>query len=255
MSAPRERVLAELRTLDRTAGTPSGAARLADIDGRRELVEVLRTYHATAIAPHGERMQARVDADRSLRARALLDGGVEELLTGFKPWMRWRRPVLEVDYLAGDRDLHLAGRGLLLIPSYFSWGGPVSLADPSLPPVLAYSLHHTAPDPASRDARTAKAPLAALLGTTRATILRAAATGATTGELARAAGVSAASATRHTTALRDAGLLMSHRHAATVLHTITPVGAALLRTSAGTDGPRRHPSRRSPTRPPEPGGR
>jgi DNA-binding transcriptional ArsR family regulator len=232
MSAPRERVLAELTTLDRVSRAPSGVARLADTDGRRELVDVIRSYHATAVAPHGERMQARLDADRSLRARALLDGGVDGLLSSFTPWMRWRRPVLEVDYLAEDRDLYLAGRGLLLIPSYFSWGEPVSLADPDLPPVLTYSLHHTVPDPTPRDARTAKTPLAALLGSTRAIILRAAASGGTTGELARAAGVSAASATRHTTALRDAGLLMSHRQGAAVLHTITPLGAALLRTSA-----------------------
>ncbi|MEV2211558.1 helix-turn-helix domain-containing protein [Streptomyces sp. NPDC050997] len=232
MSASGERVRAELSTLDRVAGVPADAARLVGTDGRRELVDMIRAYHATAVAPYGERMQAHVDADRSLRARALLEGGVDGLLTGFQPWMHWRRPILEVDYLADDRDLHLAGRGLLLVPSYFSWGGPVSLADPTLPPVLTYSLHHTTPDPVGRDARAAKAPLAALLGTTRAAILQAVATGATNGELARAVSVSAANVSHHTAVLRDSGLIASRRHANSVLHTLTPAGAALLRTSA-----------------------
>jgi hypothetical protein len=41
--------------------------------------------------------------------------------------------------------------------------------------------------------------------------------------------VSAANASHHTTVLRDSGLIASHRHANTVLHTLTPLGAALLR--------------------------
>ncbi|WP_328285716.1 ArsR/SmtB family transcription factor [Streptomyces sp. GQFP] len=89
------------------------------------------------------------------------------------------------------------------------------------------------PGPADGTGETAaqnpRAPLAALLGTPRVVILQATAVGATTGELARASGVSAASATRHTTVLRDTGLLVSHRHGPAVLHTLTPTGAALLR--------------------------
>lgn len=71
-----------------------------------------------------------------------------------------------------------------------------------------------------------------LLGRARAVALRAAATGATTGEIARAAGVSASSASRHATALRDAGLVTTVRTGPSVLHTLTPAGASLLR--AGT---------------------
>ncbi|MBR7678841.1 helix-turn-helix transcriptional regulator, partial [Streptomyces daliensis] len=52
-----------------------------------------------------------------------------------------------------------------------------------------------------------------------------------TGELARAIGVSASSASQHTTALRNTGLITSHRHGASVLHTLTPLGAALLRAN------------------------
>ncbi|WP_443071388.1 ArsR family transcriptional regulator [Streptomyces sp. NBC_01465] len=57
---------------------------------------------------------------------------------------------------------------------------------------------------------------------------------ATTGELACAAGVSASSASQHTTALRDAGLIASRRQGASVLHILTPLGASLLRSNPVT---------------------
>lgn len=75
--------------------------------------------------------------------------------------------------------------------------------------------------------------------------MRVIAAGATTGEIARAAGVSASSASRHATALRDAGLITSHRNAS-VLHTLTPVGAAVLRAATrAPSGPPDQPAGRS----------
>ncbi|WP_405953024.1 ArsR family transcriptional regulator [Streptomyces prunicolor] len=232
LAIPRPRILRELNILDRVSGAPAWSQGLADQRGRKEFVRTVRTYYDVAILPHSDHIQAHIDADRSVRARALLDGGTDGLLAGLRPYMRWRYPVLEVDYTE-DRDLYLRGRGLTLVPSYFCWGGPVSLADSGLPPVLAYPLRHEAPrtDTDTAGAQEPRAPLSALLGTTRAVILRAATAGATTGELARAAGVSAAAASRHTTVLRDAGLLISHRQGQTVLHTLTPTGAALLRSA------------------------
>jgi hypothetical protein len=60
-------------------------------------------------------------------------------------------------------------------------------------------------------------------------ILRPVAYGATTGEPAPAVGVSASCASQHTSVLRDSGLIVSRRHAAGTLHTLTPLGATLLR--------------------------
>ncbi|MDW4905839.1 helix-turn-helix domain-containing protein [Streptomyces sp. ADMS] len=233
LDVPRKRVLRELNILDRVNGAPDWTRQLTDVGPRKEFVRTVRTYYDVAIRPHSDHIQAHIDADRSVRARNLLDGGTDALLSGLGPYMRWRRPTLEVDY-PEDRDLYLQGRGLTLVPSYFCWGGPVSLADSGLPPVLAYPLRHEASRAGETGAQGPRAPLSALLGTTRAVILRATATGATTGELARAAGVSAASASRHTTVLRDAGLLVSHRDGPAVLHTLTPTGAALLRAGEPT---------------------
>ncbi|NYE43878.1 DNA-binding transcriptional ArsR family regulator [Streptomyces fulvorobeus] len=223
--------------LNRTVGAPSWGGQLARLEARKELVVMVRAYYETVVAPHEEQAQARIEAERAARARGFLAGGVEGMLSGLGPMLRWRPPVLEVIYprQTEDRDLYLNGRGLTLVPSYFNWAEPVAFADPELPPVLWYSLLHE-PDAgyATDNSVGAGAPgqsLTTLLGRARAIALYAASAGATTGEIARAAGVSASSASRHATALRDAGLITTIRNGPTVLHTLTPAGASVLRAA------------------------
>ena len=50
-------------------------------------------------------------------------------------------------------------------------------------------------------------------------------------------GVSLSAASRHATVLRDAGLTTSQQVGPTVLHTLTPLGAALLRRGLGAAVP------------------
>ncbi|MFG3406328.1 ArsR/SmtB family transcription factor [Streptomyces sp. NPDC048142] len=237
LAAPPARVLAEVDILARTSGAPAWAPRLAEPGMRKELVQAIRTYYDTVIAPHGDHALARIEAERTARARSVLDHGTEGILRGLGPCLRWQRPVLHALY-PEDRDMHLNGRGLLLIPSYFSWGNPLAFAEPTLEPVLIYSLSHEPHHTTLPGDLGSGVPLATLLGRTRAAVLRATAHGATTGELARFAGVSASSASQHATTLRDNGLIVSHRHAASVLHTLTPLGAALLRGSGDSAGHR-----------------
>ncbi|MFH8760572.1 ArsR/SmtB family transcription factor [Streptomyces atroolivaceus] len=235
VATPPQRVLDEVAILDRTVGAPTWAGRLTRLESRKEFVGMVRAYHDAVVAPYEEQTQARIEAERAVRCRGLLDGGVEGMLSGLGPMLRWRPPVLEVSYpkQAADRDLYLDGRGLTLVPSYFNWGEPVAFADPQLPPVLWYSMLH---EPSPLDApyeEAADRPLITLLGRARAVALRAASTGATTTEIARAAGVSTSSASRHATALRDARLITTVRHGPAVLHTLTPAGASLLRAGLG----------------------
>ncbi|MEK8108036.1 winged helix-turn-helix domain-containing protein [Micromonospora sp. M12] len=74
----------------------------------------------------------------------------------------------------------------------------------------------------------ARDSLAALLGRTRAAVLQASDEGCTTGEVARQLNISPAAASQHATVLRNAGLLVSHRERNSVLHTLTPLGRAML---------------------------
>ncbi|MCX4822935.1 winged helix-turn-helix domain-containing protein [Streptomyces sp. NBC_01142] len=220
----------------RRGSVPVLPGRLAALaEGRSEplarLIGVLRSYYRAAVEPYWPHLQARVEADRAVRGRALLDGGADELLASLPPVLRWRPPVLEADYPV-ERELHLNGRGLLLQPSFFCRGTPVVYRNSALPPVLVYPVAHAC-EPAFGEA--CGTSLGKLVGHTRSAVLQAIRNGGTTSELARRAGVSLASASQHAAVLREAGLVVTLRHGNAVLHTLTPLGAALLRGGAAPE--------------------
>ncbi|MFE4592030.1 ArsR/SmtB family transcription factor [Streptomyces laurentii] len=235
-ATPAARLHAELAQIGAAAAgrpaVPAALRSLADGCGGAlgRLSGALRDYHRAAVEPYWTHIQARVEADRVRRGRALLDGGADELLASLPPMLRWHSPVLEADYPV-DRDVRLDGRGLLLQPSYFCRGTPVVLRDPTLPPVLVYPITHG-------ESPTVRPPglpsLAKLVGHTRSAVLHAIGDGGTTSELARRAGVSLASASQHAGVLREAGLIATLRTGNAVLHTLTPLGAALLGGGGGT---------------------
>ncbi|MCX5147830.1 helix-turn-helix domain-containing protein [Streptomyces sp. NPDC048550] len=201
------------------------------------LLGELRGYHRAAVEPYWTHIQAQIEAERAARGRALLDGGADELLASLPPMLRWRAPVLECDYPV-DRDVRLRGRGLLLQPSFFCRKTAVTLHDPELPPVLVYpAAAQLASAPTGGESirpleEQRQRTLGKLVGHTRSVVLRAIGDGATTSELARRAGVSLASASQHACVMREAGLVTTLRRGNAVLHTVTPLGAALLKGGA-----------------------
>ncbi|WP_432035467.1 ArsR/SmtB family transcription factor [Streptomyces cucumeris] len=243
-ATPGERLHHEIAGLPASRALPGWIRDLAQGEARPldRLITTLRTYHRAAIAPYWPHIQARIEADRAARGRALLDGGADGLLSSLPPTMRWRAPVLEVDYPV-DRDLYLRGRGLLLLPSFFCRGTPVTFRNPELTPVLVYPVEHarrTAPrriQPRPATAPACVRSLGKLVGQTRSAVLLEVGGGCTTSELARRVGVSLASASQHASVLREAGLVHTLRQGSAVLHTLTPLGAALLR-GGGSPGER-----------------
>ncbi|MET8264100.1 ArsR/SmtB family transcription factor [Micromonospora arida] len=234
-STPVELLQRDLSVLAAENQLPSSAAALArgEVSALHHLAESMEQYRLLAISPYWSRIQAAVAADRARRARALLDGGVEGLLTSLRPAMRWESGVLEVRSYPHSRELHLDGRGLLLVPSFFCAATPVALLDPALPPVLVYPVDRLGAlvsADASAASGAARESLSALLGRTRAAVLQASDEGCTTGEVARQLNISPAAASQHATVLRNAGLLVSHRERNSVLHTLTPLGRAMLDT-------------------------
>ncbi|MGD0247035.1 MAG: winged helix-turn-helix domain-containing protein [Streptosporangiaceae bacterium] len=247
LATSRRRLNTELSLLAERHPLPSWTSALASgqRDARTDLAAALRVYHQHAIAPYWASIRNCIDADRSLRTRALADGGLNGLLNSFRPALRWQPPALEVDCQGPDRDIHLYGQGLLLVPSYFFHPRPCALADPSLPQVVVYPaerpLAHPLAGPLAPPAgarRRRDDALAALLGHTRTTVLHliAEAGPITTTELARRAAISPAAASQQATTLRNAGLTTSQRHANTVLHTITALGTALRNGDANPPG-------------------
>ncbi|WP_409235329.1 DUF5937 family protein [Streptomyces sp. PA5.6] len=226
LATPRRRLRHELSLLSASGGRPWAGAELArgEVAALTALGGSLRTYHRAFITPVWNRVDAATATDRALRTRALADGGTRALLDSLRPMAVWEPPVLTVDYPV-ERDLFLEGRGLLLVPSYFCWQRPITLADTELSPILIYPVDKTPAPPTP-----SPASLTRLLGPTRAALLyeTAALTSATTSELARATSVSVPSASQQLAVLREGGLIASSRAGKSVLHTATPLGRRLI---------------------------
>ncbi|MFE0172188.1 ArsR/SmtB family transcription factor [Streptomyces sp. NPDC059002] len=229
---PRPRLRADLQRVAASRRLPGWTEALAGGDGAalRRLGQALHTYHLEALAPFWRRVHAHVDADRVLRLRSLMEGGTEGLLSGLGPQVRWKTPVLEVDYPV-DHELRLDGRGLTLQPSFFCWPTPITLADAELPPVLVYPIDHavdwTRP---AVEGRPDGGALGGLIGHTRAAVLTAVRTGASTVELARQLEVTHPAVSQHMKVLRAAGLVTTVRRSGRSLHVATAEGRALLRS-------------------------
>lgn len=228
LATPATRLRTELLRLGEDRPLPDWARRVAegDLETMRGIGTALHRYHDAIIGPHLDRIRGQLDEECAVRTRLLRAGGLEAFFHSLRPMMSWRYPLLEVDYPC-DQDLYLGGRGLVFVPSFFTWGTPVTLADPDLPPILVYPVHHRTGWLSADDDQRAS-PLAALIGETRTAVLAATVNGATTGEVARRLGVAAATITYHTGVLRGADLISSRRFANTMVHTITARGAALL---------------------------
>nr|QEO75089.1 ArsR family transcriptional regulator [uncultured bacterium] len=206
---------------------------------RDDIAYITKEFFPLAIAPYWNRIRSYLEAERSYRGRIILNDGIEGMLRSLQPMINWNGPVLETAGPA-DQEIHLNNRGLLIVPSLFLFDQVTVIqprpSHPDEPPVLVYpvpvngatanSLWQLAPS-------TDKA-LGALVGRTRAKVLRTLVDSHNTGELGLRVGVSAAAASQHTAVLREAGLIITRRKQNTVLHSLTPLGLALL-NSRGID--------------------
>ncbi|MER6479186.1 helix-turn-helix domain-containing protein [Streptomyces filamentosus] len=195
-------------------------------DGWRTLAGAQRAAYGAVLAPVWGRVQDLHRAEFARHAVVLAEGGPEAALTALGPGSRLRDGVWE--WPGGTGDVRLGGRGLVLLPTFHWRGAPLVQDVPGRPVVLAYPAGPGLP-PAPEGPGGPEEALAGVLGGTRAALLRALAGPSTTSELAGALGVSAATVSAHTAALRAAGLLATVRAGRAVHHTRTPVAELLLR--------------------------
>ena len=196
-----------------------------------DLVDATTTMFRQTLEPSWPMLTAGVGSHVGERIRHLAAAGLDGVLNSLHPAIRWQAPVLTVDTGTPGpgtaREVVLAGRGLTL--------GPWPLAGP-LPRVLladdqpAFVMYPIAV--ASTSAQAAGA-LNTLIGRTRAAALRHLAVRGqhSTRELAQRLGVSAASASEHAAALRNAGLVSTVRAGRSVRHSITTLGVTLVRSA------------------------
>ncbi|MCW6005587.1 winged helix-turn-helix domain-containing protein [Micromonospora sp. CPCC 205371] len=219
----------DMRHLARNRRLPARARDIAEGDPGTltELTDSMRTCHDAVVAPYRHSIETAFERDRAAKANALASSGVEGLLRSLDPLATWSSGELRVP-THRDQELRLDGRGLVLIPSYFCVSGPLTMLDPTLPPVLIYPV---ARQPDTLPARAVPRPeaLCALIGATRTAVLQVISTRPrTTDELAHRVGISPASASEHAAVLRRAGLVTSHRDGHRMQHQPTALGLALL---------------------------
>ncbi|GAA2127536.1 helix-turn-helix domain-containing protein [Streptomyces synnematoformans] len=230
-STPATRLSREVRLAARHRRLPPWTRRLAAGDRTvlGDLADALHHVHDRLIAPDWGEIEAAVAADRARQLDAL-EAGLPAVLATLDPFT-WTDPVLSAPYPVNS-TLHLRGRGIRLIPSYFCHTKPIAVADPGLPPVLVHPVRPHVPGAgAAGPAARRDAALAALLGASRARVL-AALTGTagtpTTGGVAARLGMPASSVSGHLTVLRRAGLAESERAGPHVVHRLTARGRHLL---------------------------
>ncbi|MEV4312461.1 helix-turn-helix domain-containing protein [Actinocrispum sp. NPDC049592] len=239
LSTRRQTLHSELSRLAEQTPLPGWVRPLAAGEPRmlRLLADTIRRYHATALQPYTEVFRAHIREEWTRRTEVVMAHGLEHALRTLHPSVRWRAPVLEVGYPV-DQDLYLDGRGLVLVPSFFCWQTSMTFANPSLRPVLVYPVTPDLGWVSARPGAPDQKSLIALLGRTRATVLRTIADkpGLNTTELAREARTSPAGASQHATVLRQAGLVITKHSNGCAVHTLSTKGAALLRPSSPSAG-------------------
>ncbi|MGW2207397.1 winged helix-turn-helix domain-containing protein [Streptomyces sp. NPDC001774] len=200
-------------------------------EATRRLAQLLGKYYEVAIAPMWQHVESTV--------RASLDSAPAEagmMLRGLHPSVSWDYPVLTLPcHIPHDVDVHLAGRGLLVVPAFFLRAPMARLDnhDEQAPVELYVPVdHHDAAPPA--DSQITKLGIARLLGRTRAEVLASLTSVRSTSDVAAVAGISAATASHHLNALRAGGLIATVREHGSARHSLTHLGLRLLTCSSAT---------------------
>ncbi len=188
-------------------------------------------FPAVAVEPFWDRIQRLLMAERDAAGRAMLTGGMEQVLNSRHAAIRWEAPVLRVENAQPSRRTALGGRGMTLAPSLFAphpllidaragWHGL---------PILVYGV---TPDPDTAaslwQGGEGEPALHALLGRTRANVLAALRETGSTGQVADRLRISSPSASKHLTVLRRAGFVTTERQQNLAVHSLTPLGEAIL---------------------------
>ena len=205
---------------------------LAGDDGATRIVEALREYWQTVMAPYWGRMRTILSADISYRGHVLTQHGTAAMLNGLGPAISYGDGLLRVDRVSDpSRTEQVDGRGLVLQPSLF---GPHAVIpfDPGADPLLGYpprgqaNLWSVVEPPSGQD-------LAQLIGTPRAHILQLLTHPRTTTDLAGELRVTPSAVSQHLQLLRRTGLVEPQRTGKQVLYKPTELAFLLTGSELG----------------------
>jgi DNA-binding transcriptional ArsR family regulator len=226
---PPEQVVAEItqRYRDRL---PAAAQPFVDdpVGALGELVEQMRALWDAALAPRWATISALLESELTSRARSLVAVGSQAAFADLHPSVSWDAASLSVRPTGkAAADVDLAGRGLLLIPSAFTWPSVWPRTDPPWDPALVYP--PTGIGDIWEPASAGDGALESLIGRRRARILRELDRPAATLDLAGRMRVSAGGISDHLSVLRRAGLVTRRREGRRVVYARTLAGDTLCR--------------------------
>jgi len=211
-------------------GLPRAAQLLVDdpTRGLERLVAQMRAWWDAVLAPKWEDILAMVESEVAGRGRRLAEVGPSAAFADLNEDVRWHDGRVEVAATA-EREVDLAGRGLLLVPAAFAWPDVWPMTDAPWQPAIVYAPRGVAGlwAPPAQDRRA----LEDLLGARRAAVLLALDRPVSTSELARRLAASPAGVSSHLKVLHRAGLVTSRRASRQVLYGRTRTGEQLLRTA------------------------
>jgi DNA-binding transcriptional ArsR family regulator len=214
-------------------GTASAVLRPLYEDPERHLAKVadeIQAYWRVAIEPVWSRLAGVLDAEIGYRAEQLTSGGIVRVLGSLHPELEYAEDALRVLWPTWEGRNRLDGAGLLLVPCVFAW--PSLLVDTSPEcPALIYGPRGVGQVWAA-SGEVSAAPVADLLGRSRAALLARLDLPLSTTEVARELRLSAASVSEHLSVLRRSGLVSSRRSGRQVLYQRTALGTDLLGASS-----------------------
>jgi DNA-binding transcriptional ArsR family regulator len=205
-----------------------GAQQLKD-----RVADGLQQIHRIAFGSDWDAARASLLAEVTRRSTDMGYHGLEYVLSGLHPRIAYEDGVLTVHSDRAAPDIEGTGNGLVFVPSVVA-AKNISLKTNSRDPiVVVYPMVESArPGRAAiRAVRPVEQRLRSIVGNSRTSILLAllAERRLSTSEIARRCGIAASSASEHTTALREAGLIHSRREGNRMLHTLSAVGIQLAR--------------------------
>jgi DNA-binding transcriptional ArsR family regulator len=232
-ATPPEQVAEDLRRCRSTlTGKAQGALdkMLTDPAAARDLLAgQLRGVWERLVAPFWPRIQAVLDADVAYRSRQLTGHGLRPMLEGIDARITWGDGTVIVND-GIDLTVELRGRGLILMPSAYTWPTVAAIVDEPWQPTIVYPARGIA------DLWQQAAPppdaLVRLLGRTRALLLARLDRPASTSTLAALHGLSPSGTSKHLIAMRDAGLITGTRHGHEIRYARTRLGTELSRAVA-----------------------
>jgi DNA-binding transcriptional ArsR family regulator len=229
-STPPSQVQAELERCRDSTSDPAARQLLERLvldpsKSRDLLAETIQQAWRELVAPFWPRIRALLDSDVAHRSTVLASHGLHRVLDELDSRIRWDEKGIDVDDTTGE-VVELGGRGLVLMPSAFTWPQVTAVTDKPWQPTIVYPargievLWQQAPSP--------PAALAQLMGHTRAFLLVSLDSPTSTTALAALTELSPSGVSRHLIALRDAGLVSTTRYGHELRYARTALAAALL---------------------------